>query len=129
MFQPGGLGRQCRWGSETAGCGCPAAAGGEHWLLVGSEPLPEAGISIKTAYAESSLFWSACRACRSYTPRALGFISGSGETQERECISQIDYREIDLGYLSQELRFLVLPKIWRESIPFSDKYFNGTREN
>ena len=33
VFQPGGLGRQCRWRSETAGCGCLAAVGGGHWVL------------------------------------------------------------------------------------------------
>ena len=33
VLQPGGLGRQCRWRSETAGCGCLAAVGGGHWVL------------------------------------------------------------------------------------------------
>jgi hypothetical protein len=56
VFQPGGLGRRCRRGSETAGCGCPAAAGGGHWLLAGSRQLPEAVVGREKGYAGSAWF-------------------------------------------------------------------------
>lgn len=59
VFQPGGLDRRqslrCCW---DGGAGCPAAAGGGHWLLVGSEPLPVTEMSRETNYAGSALFWS-----------------------------------------------------------------------
>ena len=49
VFEPGGLSRGLGlprwWGGGAAGGRCPAAAGGEHWLLVGSEPLPEVAVS------------------------------------------------------------------------------------
>ena len=48
MFQPWRLSRSLRlrrcWGEGAAGVCGPAAASGGHWLLVGSEPLPEVAV-------------------------------------------------------------------------------------
>jgi hypothetical protein len=72
VFQPGGLGRQCRWGSDTAGYGHPASAGGGHWLLAGSEPLPEAvfgsGEAMQNLHGSSQII----RASESVRVRGIG---------------------------------------------------------
>lgn len=60
MLQPGGLGRGLGlrlWRGEGAiGCGCPAAAGGGHWLLAASRPLPEAVAKREKGHAGSAWF-------------------------------------------------------------------------
>lgn len=38
------VGLRCCRGGGDAECGRPGAAGGGHWLLVGSKPLPEAAV-------------------------------------------------------------------------------------
>lgn len=60
MFQPGGLVGEMRLGRGGAAAegGCSAAAGGGHWLLVGSEPLPEAIVDGEKENAGSAWFRS-----------------------------------------------------------------------
>ena len=77
MLQPGGLGRECRGGSETAGCGWPAAAGGGHWLLVGSEPLPVAVIGSGVGHAGPGWFKSDHPGSRVGQAEGHWFICGS----------------------------------------------------
>ena len=77
MFQPGGLVRQCRWGSDTAGYGRPAAAGGGHWLLVGSQPLPEAMVGRGESYAGSAWFQSDHPGRQVGQGEGQGFLCGS----------------------------------------------------
>jgi hypothetical protein len=59
VLQPGGVRRSLSlrrwWGG---GVGCPAAAGGGHWLLVGSEPLPEVVVGRVDGDAGSACFQS-----------------------------------------------------------------------
>ena len=81
MFKPGGLGRDLGlsigWGEGAAGAGGPAAAGGGHWLLVGSGPLPEAAISRDTNYAGSALFGLGPEGKKVDQTAAIGFLSNS----------------------------------------------------
>jgi hypothetical protein len=66
VFQPGGLSRsfvlRLWWGAGATGGGCPAAAGGGHGLLVGSEPLPEAvidsGKKLQDLHGSSQIIWA-----------------------------------------------------------------------
>ena len=62
MFKPGGLGRDLGlsigWGEGAAGAGGPAAAGGGHWLLVGSEQLPDELMGSGKGHAGSAWRWS-----------------------------------------------------------------------
>lgn len=59
MFKPGeisrGLSLRRWWGGGTAGGGRPAAAGGGHWLLVGSEPLPE--VAVRRGEGDAGSAW------------------------------------------------------------------------
>jgi hypothetical protein len=81
VFQPGGLvmkvGVRCCRGGGAGGCGRPVAAGGGHWLLVGSGPLPEAVIGSGEGYAESAWFQSDHPGKRVDQKEGQGLLCGS----------------------------------------------------
>ena len=64
------------WGGEAAGVCCPAAAGGGHWLLVGSEPLPEAVIGCGQGYSATAWFQSDHPGKQGRQPRGKGSYAG-----------------------------------------------------
>ena len=67
-----GLGLRLWRGEGDIGGGCPAAAGGGHWLLLGSEPLPEAPVPRAESYAGSAWFQS------DHLGKRVGQSEGSG---------------------------------------------------
>jgi hypothetical protein len=71
------LGLRLGWGCGAAGGSCLAAAGGGHWLLVGSEPLPEAVIGCEQGYAASAWFQLDHSGKRVGQTELHGFIRGS----------------------------------------------------